>query len=154
VALAMEDVGILHTCQFGLIYGYLVYFVAIWYILWLFGLFSPRIIVPRKIWQPWVQSCDHNFRGFTAIFREKMAMFLKTNVLIILFCLNCNLSKTTGNFFLPFFGENISNIKTLGALIMLFFILFFEPTPLFAITRKCVLSPFLNNSFALYFQNP
>jgi hypothetical protein len=37
---------------------------------------------------------------------------------------------------------------------MLFFILFFEPTPLFAITRKCVLSPFLKNCFALYSQKP
>jgi membrane protease YdiL (CAAX protease family) len=28
--------------------------VAIWYILWLFGLFFPFwYVVPRKIWQPW-----------------------------------------------------------------------------------------------------
>jgi hypothetical protein len=49
----MEDVG--------LFYGHLVYFtaiwytyiVAIWYILWLFGIFTPFwYAVPRKIWQP------------------------------------------------------------------------------------------------------
>jgi hypothetical protein len=27
--------------QFGILYGYLVYFVAIWYILWLFGILFP-----------------------------------------------------------------------------------------------------------------
>jgi hypothetical protein len=43
--LAMEDVGIFN--------GHLVYFTAIWYILWLFGVFSPFwYVVPRKIWQP------------------------------------------------------------------------------------------------------
>jgi hypothetical protein len=42
---AMEDVGILFV--------HLVYFVVSWYILWLFGIFSPfRYVVPRKIWQP------------------------------------------------------------------------------------------------------
>jgi hypothetical protein len=50
----MEDVGILHICPFGLFYGYFAYFVAIWYILWLFGIFfSFWYVVPRKIWQPW-----------------------------------------------------------------------------------------------------
>jgi hypothetical protein len=42
------------------IFGYLVYFVAIWYILWLFGIFFGYLVyfspfwycVPRKIWQP------------------------------------------------------------------------------------------------------
>jgi hypothetical protein len=44
--LAMKDVGIF--C------GQLVYFVAIWYILWLFGIFSQFWYdVHRKIWQPW-----------------------------------------------------------------------------------------------------
>jgi hypothetical protein len=39
---------------FGLFYGHLVYFVAIWYILWLFKTFSPIwYAVPRQIWQPW-----------------------------------------------------------------------------------------------------
>jgi hypothetical protein len=50
--LAMEDVGTL--------YGYLVYFTAIWYSLWLFGIIYGYLIfifpfwffVPRKIWQP------------------------------------------------------------------------------------------------------
>jgi hypothetical protein len=33
----MEDLGTHILWQFGLFYGYLVYFVAIWSILWLFG---------------------------------------------------------------------------------------------------------------------
>jgi hypothetical protein len=38
----------------GLFYGHLVYFTAIWYILLLFGIFSPFwYVVPRKIWQLW-----------------------------------------------------------------------------------------------------
>jgi hypothetical protein len=41
---------------FGLFYSYWVYLVAIWYISWLFGIFFPFwYIVPRKIWQP----CSH-----------------------------------------------------------------------------------------------
>jgi hypothetical protein len=51
--IAIKDVGKL--------YGHLVYFTAISYILWpleiffgRFGIFSPFwYIVPRKIWQPW-----------------------------------------------------------------------------------------------------
>jgi hypothetical protein len=40
----MEDVGIFHV--FGIV-------VAIWYILWSFGIFLPFCyFVPRKIWQP------------------------------------------------------------------------------------------------------
>jgi hypothetical protein len=50
--LAMEDVGTL--------YGHLVYFTAIWYSLWPFGIFCGYfvyfflilIFAPRKIWQP------------------------------------------------------------------------------------------------------
>jgi hypothetical protein len=38
----MKDVGIF--------YGHLMYFTAIWYILWQFGIFLP--VAPRKIWQP------------------------------------------------------------------------------------------------------
>jgi hypothetical protein len=34
----MEDNGILFD-RLGLFYGYLVYLVPIWYILWLFGIF-------------------------------------------------------------------------------------------------------------------
>jgi hypothetical protein len=31
----------------------LVYFVAIWYVLWPLGVFFPfRYVLPRKIWQP------------------------------------------------------------------------------------------------------
>jgi hypothetical protein len=52
----MEDVGIF--------YGLLVYFTAIWYILWPFGIlvgywvyFLPfGYVVARKIWQPWLSS--------------------------------------------------------------------------------------------------
>jgi hypothetical protein len=40
---------------FGLLYGHLIYFMAIWYILWSFGIFPPFwYIVPREIWQPCV----------------------------------------------------------------------------------------------------
>jgi hypothetical protein len=42
---------------FGLFYGHLEYFVALWYILWLFGIFSQFWhVVPRKVWQPWSQT--------------------------------------------------------------------------------------------------
>jgi hypothetical protein len=49
----MEDVG--------LFYGLLVYFTAIWSILWPFCIFVPYLVnffpfwyaIPRKIWQPW-----------------------------------------------------------------------------------------------------
>jgi hypothetical protein len=52
----MEDVGKL--------YGPLVYFTAIWYILcifwyilWLFGIFNTFWhVVPRKIWQLWTDA--------------------------------------------------------------------------------------------------
>jgi hypothetical protein len=46
----------------------LLYYVALWYILWLFGIFFPFwTIVPRQIWQPcfrincpkiWVSEAD------------------------------------------------------------------------------------------------
>jgi hypothetical protein len=43
---SMKDIGILHR--------HLVYFTAIWYSLWLFGIVFPFwYFVPRKIWQPW-----------------------------------------------------------------------------------------------------
>jgi hypothetical protein len=39
----------------GTLYGHLVYFTAIWYIIWPFGIFFMCwYFVPRKIWQP----CD------------------------------------------------------------------------------------------------
>jgi hypothetical protein len=48
----MEDVGIM-LWPFGLPYGHLVFFVAIWYILWSFGqFFMFWYVIPRKIWQP------------------------------------------------------------------------------------------------------
>jgi hypothetical protein len=36
---------------FGILYGHLVYYMAIWYIWCSFGIFYPHV-VPRKIWQP------------------------------------------------------------------------------------------------------
>jgi hypothetical protein len=67
----VEDVGILRSfCvvygqilhfmdiwyilwSFGTFYGHLVHFVVIWYILWSFGIFSTFwYVVPRIIWQP------------------------------------------------------------------------------------------------------
>jgi hypothetical protein len=43
------------------VHGHLVYFMAIWYSLWPFGIFYGYLVyfspfwyvVPRKIWQPW-----------------------------------------------------------------------------------------------------
>jgi hypothetical protein len=58
--LQLEDVGIHILCpfglhillQFGILCGYLVYFVVIWSILWLFGVFFPFwYLVQRTIWQ-------------------------------------------------------------------------------------------------------
>jgi hypothetical protein len=38
---------------FGLFYGHLVHFMAIWYIFWPFGIFFPFWqVAARKIWQP------------------------------------------------------------------------------------------------------
>jgi hypothetical protein len=49
----MEDVGIVYVLW--------VYFTDIWYILWLFGIFSPFwYVVPRKIWQPWSQASKND----------------------------------------------------------------------------------------------
>jgi hypothetical protein len=43
--------SILYLCPFAIFYGHLVYFMAIWYILWPFGIFFPVLI---KVWQPCV----------------------------------------------------------------------------------------------------
>jgi hypothetical protein len=61
----LEDVGVYKAIwsifrPFGLFFGHLVYFTAIWYIfwsfwyiLWLLAIFLPLwYVVPRKIWQP------------------------------------------------------------------------------------------------------
>jgi hypothetical protein len=46
--------SILWLC--GLFCSYVVYFVATWSILWLFGILLPFwYVVPRKIWQPWIE---------------------------------------------------------------------------------------------------
>jgi hypothetical protein len=59
--LAMEDV-----CAF---YGRLVYFTAILYILWPFGIFW--YVVPRKIWQPCSRLGSHNsLLGVEAVLRD------------------------------------------------------------------------------------
>jgi hypothetical protein len=54
----MEDVGVFYGHLLYLFYGHLIYFMAIWYILLQFVIFSPVFvyIVQRKIWQPWSQS--------------------------------------------------------------------------------------------------
>jgi hypothetical protein len=50
----MEDVGRYILLPFGLFYDHLEYFVAVWSILWLLGIFFPVWYgAPRKIWQPW-----------------------------------------------------------------------------------------------------
>jgi hypothetical protein len=39
----------------GILYGHLVHFTDILYIIWPFGIFPPFwYVVPRLIWQPWV----------------------------------------------------------------------------------------------------
>jgi hypothetical protein len=44
---------LVYLWSFGPFYDHLVYFVAIWYNLWTFGIFFPFwYVVPRKIWQP------------------------------------------------------------------------------------------------------
>jgi hypothetical protein len=41
---------------FGIFYCHLVYFVATWGILWLFGIFFPFwYVLQSKIWQPWTR---------------------------------------------------------------------------------------------------
>jgi hypothetical protein len=48
----MEDAGMFYG-TFGQFYGHLVYFVAIWYILWLLAIFLPVLVCcTKKIWQP------------------------------------------------------------------------------------------------------
>jgi hypothetical protein len=44
----MEDVGIPILCPFGVLYGHLQYFMAIWYIFWLFGVFCPVLVCWSK----------------------------------------------------------------------------------------------------------
>jgi hypothetical protein len=40
-------------CSFGVFYGHLPYFIVIWYIFWLFGIFfTCWYFLVRKIWQP------------------------------------------------------------------------------------------------------
>jgi hypothetical protein len=41
----LEELVMLHV---GLFHGHLVYFTAIWYILWLFGIFSPVLVYCTK----------------------------------------------------------------------------------------------------------
>jgi disulfide bond formation protein DsbB len=57
----MEDVGICH--------GPLVYFTAIWYILWMLGIFCGNLVyffafwyvLPCKIWQPCSQTVENGW---------------------------------------------------------------------------------------------
>jgi hypothetical protein len=62
----MDDVGIFLAIwsilwSFGIVYGHLVYFMIIWNVVWPFGLFYGHLVylffpfwyvVPKKIWQP------------------------------------------------------------------------------------------------------
>jgi hypothetical protein len=51
--LAIEDIGVCILWPFGPFYGYLVYFVAIYYIWWSFGtFFTVWVCRIKKIWQP------------------------------------------------------------------------------------------------------
>jgi hypothetical protein len=53
--LAMENIYIF--------YGHLVYFTAIWYILWAFGIFCGHLVNFRVIW--------YNFSSFGMLSQEK-----------------------------------------------------------------------------------
>jgi hypothetical protein len=45
---------------FGQFSRHLLYFMAIWYALWSFAIFSPFwYVAPRKIWQPWSKSVQN-----------------------------------------------------------------------------------------------
>jgi hypothetical protein len=46
----MEDVGIFYVPLCSRFYGYLVYFIAIGYILWLLGIFYGHLIYFMAIW--------------------------------------------------------------------------------------------------------
>jgi energy-coupling factor transporter transmembrane protein EcfT len=80
----MEVAGIFY----GILYGHLVYFVTIWSILWLFGIFVFTFwyVVPRKIWQPWLLF-DCGKRRFWAKFlsisaaRKKLLVLPAVNVI-------------------------------------------------------------------------
>jgi hypothetical protein len=48
---------------FGIFYGYLVYFMAIWYILWLFRIFYGYLVYFMAVWsilRPFVIFCGHS----------------------------------------------------------------------------------------------
>jgi hypothetical protein len=52
-----DDIHILW--QFGIFYEHWGFFMTIWYIFCSFGpFFRLWCLVPRKIWQPWIRSCD------------------------------------------------------------------------------------------------
>jgi hypothetical protein len=63
----MEDVGIGIVCQFGRFDGNLLYFIAIWFIFWLFGIFFPvganptiPIIYNAVAVNAYIPTCDTN----------------------------------------------------------------------------------------------
>jgi hypothetical protein len=41
---------LVYFSQFGIFYGYLVYFMVIWYIMWLFGIFYGHLVYYVVIW--------------------------------------------------------------------------------------------------------
>jgi hypothetical protein len=59
------------SMSFGIIFGHLVYFVAIWY------------VVPRKIWQPWFPSVY--FGENNDVSKKRLNTFLEFPV-IVSFC--------------------------------------------------------------------
>jgi hypothetical protein len=58
----LESVGLSHIWIFGLLYGNVVYFMVIWYILWSFGIF-------------WV--CFAYFSRFSMLYKNLAALPLK-----------------------------------------------------------------------------
>jgi hypothetical protein len=60
----------------GPIYGHLVYFVAIWYLVWLIGIFFPFwYVVQRKIWQPCLKAANGTHTELTNVGHSKEKCF-------------------------------------------------------------------------------
>jgi hypothetical protein len=72
----------------GIFYGPLVYFVAIWYILWLFDINSPLLErCTRKIWQPrFIHVASRYIQCITELLRTEIFSKL-SNVLLIMYAM-------------------------------------------------------------------
>jgi hypothetical protein len=67
------------TCPFSRFYGYLVYYVAVWYII-LLGIFFPFwYVVPRKIWRPW-WCCGDSLGSSISVGFHEVRMYWKCTV--------------------------------------------------------------------------